>query len=78
LNIWQSRDGEQRTGLSMACWRAQKIGASAIGKNRRKSGQDGAEPQLRGTAFAGEPIIAKSPRLWATMISTTRCPGEPP
>ena len=67
LNSWADKaTGETKSGLSMACWKAEKIGTSAIGKNRpkrkiekghtaaaetfRQPGQ--AERQLRATAFA--------------------------
>jgi single-strand DNA-binding protein len=62
LNTWTGNDGAQKTGLSMACWKAMKIGASAIGKNRRQFKEKGhavasesqAARQLRATSFAVE------------------------
>jgi hypothetical protein len=33
---WTGSDGEHKTGLNVACFKAEKIGASAIGKNREK------------------------------------------
>jgi single stranded DNA-binding protein len=56
LNSWTASDGTQKTGLSMACWKAEKIGASAIGRNRKRNAdtfKDGAERQ-RGAAVAAE------------------------
>lgn len=63
MNTWTGNDGAQKTGLNLAAWKAQKIGASAIGKNRqhrerghavaadsfRQSAESQAERQLRAT-----------------------------
>ena len=34
LDRWQNAEGEQRSGLSVAAWKLEKVGASAIGRNR--------------------------------------------
>jgi single stranded DNA-binding protein len=60
LSEWQDKTtGAQRHGLSLAAWKAQVVGASAIGRNRkrRESGdtfKDGAARQLKGASFAIE------------------------
>jgi single-strand DNA-binding protein len=55
LNTWTSADGTTKTGLNLAAWKAQVIGASAIGKNReRRIKNEGAARQLKATSFAVE------------------------
>jgi single-strand DNA-binding protein len=34
LDKWKNAEGQERSGLSVACWKAEKVGASAIGRNR--------------------------------------------
>ena len=68
LTQWNDAHGEVRHGLNLACWKAQKIGASAIGRNREKTRERrqvenyGANPYKSrhpiGTAFnAKEPSL---------------------
>ena len=45
LSEWTGRDGEKRTGLSVAAWKAEKLGA--IGRNK--------PPKRRATGSASEP-----------------------
>jgi single-strand DNA-binding protein len=37
LGRWQDADGSQRFGLNVAAWKAEKVGAGAIGRNRPKA-----------------------------------------
>jgi single-strand DNA-binding protein len=46
LDHWVDTHGEQKHGLSVAAWKAEKVGASALGRNMPKS-----DPKL---SFAGE------------------------
>ncbi|MGO8780425.1 MAG: single-stranded DNA-binding protein [Rhodomicrobium sp.] len=41
LNEWNAPDGEPRHGLSAAAWKCEKVGASALGRNRPKRQYDG-------------------------------------
>ncbi len=34
LDRWKNGEGEERSGLSCAAWKVEKVGASAIGRNR--------------------------------------------
>jgi len=38
LNEWQGQDGEKRTGLNVAAWKAEKIGAIGKSRERRTDG----------------------------------------
>jgi single stranded DNA-binding protein len=62
MTQWNDQHGEVRHGLNVAAWKVERL--SAIGRNRQfkekghepalSSFKDGAERQLRGTAFAAE------------------------
>jgi single-strand DNA-binding protein len=73
LTQWNDAHGEVRHGLNVAAWKCERL--SAIGRNRQfkerghepalSSFKDGAERQLKGTAFAAENLEAnqhKRPR----------------
>jgi single-strand DNA-binding protein len=56
LDRWDAKDGQQRFGLSMACFKAEKIGSSAIGKNRPKTDRQYAQAErapIPPSSFAG-------------------------
>jgi single stranded DNA-binding protein len=62
MSSWTTATGETKTGLNVAAWRVDRL--ANIGKHRQfkekghepalSSFKDGAERQLRGTAFAAE------------------------
>ena len=51
LNTWSDKaTGETRAGLNLAAWKAEKIGAGAIGKNRPKQSASHVSPGPRAPA----------------------------
>jgi single-strand DNA-binding protein len=57
LDRWKNAEGEERSGLSVACWKAEKVGTSAIGRNRPPRGKpppEGDDPAPYAVRSAGE------------------------
>jgi single-strand DNA-binding protein len=65
LDRWEAKDGQARFGLSMACFKAEKIGAGAIGKNRPKIKKQFAEAEpaayTPSTSFCAGPAQRERP-----------------
>jgi single-strand DNA-binding protein len=61
LDRWEAKDGQQRFGLSMACFKAEKIGSSAIGRNKPKREADQNNGTITASSFAGPHVGERAP-----------------
>ena len=62
LSEWTGRDGEKRTGLSVAAWKAEKLGV--IGRNKppkRRARGSATEPEAQPEMEASSTISSRSP-----------------
>ena len=83
LDRWEAKDGQQRFGLSMACFKAEKIGAGAIGKNRPKIDKQYAQAEpaafaAPGASFCAGPAQREKPQIQGREIlsAATICLSE--
>ena len=54
LSDWTSRDGEKRSGLQMVGSKVEKVGTSAIGRNKPPKSEAGRLQRARGAPSANE------------------------
>ena len=51
LDRWKNDASEERSGLSVAAWKIEKVGASAIGRNRPPQGEGAAGGRESGSTI---------------------------
>lgn len=56
LDRWKTASGEDRAGLSCAAWKAEKVGASAIGRNKLPKPKPAPDHQAPPDTNAGAPL----------------------
>ena len=64
LNTWQGNDGETKTGLNLAAWKAMKIGAALSARTgsysatsvKRMLGEGGSKPGAQAFRHQGPPL----------------------